>query len=328
MNIRKIGRANLACVLFAAFAATGPAAKAADAFPCQVLKIVSPYPAGGTTDLLARLLAPGLAKGLGVPVIVDNKGGASSNIGTESVVRSPADGCTALLGNNTGIVINRNLYKLKYEPIRDLVAVGLVASTPLLLYVNTELPAKNVAELVDLLKKAPGKYSYASGGSGSPQHLLGEMIKMQKDVFMVHIPYRGQGPALQDVLGGTVPIAFETISALTPQLKSPRIRVLAITSAQRYPKLPDVPTMNESGFKDFAFENWYGLFVPSKTPAALVERLSQELQKVLKSPDVVAKLAELGSRDVSGTPDQAARFIAKEVPQWEAVVKRSGATVD
>ncbi|MGM9487020.1 Bug family tripartite tricarboxylate transporter substrate binding protein [Ideonella sp. YS5] len=328
MNIRFTCRAATIPLLAATLGAVMPAANAADAFPCQVLKIVSPYPAGGTTDILARLIAPGLAKGLGVPVIVDNKAGASSNIGTESVVRSAPDGCTALLGNNTGIAINRNLYPLKYDPTRDLTAVGLVASTPLLLYVNAELPARNVAELVDLLKKSPGKYSYASGGSGSPQHLLGEMIKMQKNAFMVHIPYRGQGPALQDVLGGTVPIAFETVTALTPQLKSPRIRILAITSAQRFAKLPDVPTMNESGFKDFAFENWYGLFVPARTPANQVERLSQELQKVLKSPEVTAKLADLGSRDVGGTSEQATRFIAKEVPLWEAVVKRSGATVD
>ena len=328
MTIRLTPRQAVIGLVAAALAAAWPAANAADAFPCPVLKIVSPYPAGGTTDILARLIAPGLAKGLGVPVIVDNKAGASGNIGTESVVRAEPDGCTALLGNNTGIAINRNLYPLKVDPSRDLTAIGLVASTPLLLYVNAELPAKNVAELLDLLKKSPGKYSYASGGSGSPQHLLGEMIKLQKNIHMVHIPYRGQGPALQDVLAGVVPIAFETVTALTPQLKSPRIRVLAVTSPQRLAKLPDVPTMNESGFKDFAFENWYGLFVPTKTPASQVERLSRELQKVLKSPDVTAKLADLGSRDVSGTSDEATRFIAKEVPQWEAVVKRSGATVD
>jgi tripartite-type tricarboxylate transporter receptor subunit TctC len=311
-----------------AIAAALPVAEAADAYPCQVLKIVSPYPAGGSTDILARLIAPGLAKGLGVPVIVDNKAGASSNIGTEAVVRAQPDGCTALLGNNTGIVINRNLYKLKYDPVRDLAPVGLVASTPLLLYVNAEVPAKNVGELIELMKKEPGKYSYASGGSGSPQHLLGEMLKVQKNVSMVHVPYRGQGPALQDVLAGTVPVAFETITALTSQLKSPRIRVLAITSEQRSPKLPDVPTMSESGLKDFTFENWYGLFVPAKVPAPLVQRLAGELQQVLKSPDVMAKLADLGSRDVGGTPEQAARFIAKEAPQWEAIVKRSGARVD
>lgn len=312
----------------AALISAAPLAQAADAYPCQVFKLISPYPAGGTTDILSRLLTPGLAAGLGVPVIVENRAGASSNIGTESVVRAPADGCTALLGNNTGIAINRNLYKLKYDPSKDLAAVGLVASTPLFLYVNAELPVKTAGDLVTLLKKAPGKYSYASGGSGSPQHLLGEMLKLQKDVFMVHIPYRGQGPALQDVLGGTVPIAFETVTALSAQLKSPRIRVLAITSPQRSPKYPDVPTMVESGFKDFSFENWYGLFVPAKTPAPLLERLSRELQKTLKSPEVAAKLTDLGSRDVAGTPEQARTFIAKELPQWEAVVKRSGATVD
>ena len=328
MSIRIAGRLTAASIIALAVSAAAPVASAAEAYPCTVLKIVSPYPAGGTTDILARLIAPGLAKGLGVPVIVDNKAGASSNIGTESVVRSQPDGCTALLGNNTGIVINRNLYKLKYDPTRDLAAVGLVASTPLLLYVNADVPARNVGELVELAKKAPNKYSYASGGSGSPQHLLGEMIKLQKDVSLVHVPYRGQGPALMDVLGGTVPIAFETITALSSHLKSPRIRVLAITSEQRHPTLPDVPTMVESGFKDFAFDNWYGLFVPSKTPAPLVARLSQELGKVLKSADARAKLDDLGSRDVSGTPEQAARFIAKEVPQWEAIVKSSGATVD
>ena len=323
---------SLRTAVFASFAGAltlgAPSTYAADAYPCQVLKIISPYPAGGTTDILARLISPGLGAGLGVPVIVENKAGASSNIGTESVVRAPADGCTALLGNNTGIAINRNLYPLKYDPTRDLTAVGLVASTPLFLYVNSELPAKTPADLLTLLKKSPGKYSYASGGSGSPQHLLGEMIKLQKDVFMVHIPYRGQGPALQDVLGGTVPIAFETVTALSPQLKSPRIRVLAVTAPQRLPKFPDVPTMVESGFKDFTFENWYGLFVPAKTPAPLVARLSEELQKTLRSPDVASKLADLGSRDVTGTSAQATAFIAKELPQWEAVVKRSGAKVD
>ena len=328
MNFRLNTRAASALIISAAIAVAMPSAQAADAYPCSVVKIVSPYPAGGTTDILARLIAPKLSKGLGVPVIVDNKAGASSNIGTESVVRAQPDGCTALLGNNTGIVINRNLYKLNYDPTRDLTAVGLVASTPLLLYVNSEVPAKNVGELIDLMKKSPDKYSYASGGSGSPQHLLGELIKLQKNVTPLHIPYKGQAPAMQDVLGGTVPIAFETITALTPQLKSPRIRVLAITSEKRNPKLPDVPTMNESGFKDFAFENWYGFFVPVKTPAPLAQRLSKELQAVLKSPDVAAKRADLGSRDVSGTPQQAAQYIVKEVPQWETLVKRSGAKVD
>jgi tripartite-type tricarboxylate transporter receptor subunit TctC len=317
-----------ACAATALVAASLSIAHAAEPYPCTMLKIISPYPPGGTTDVLARLIAPGFSKGLGVPVIVDNRSRASSNIGTESVVRSQPDGCTALLGKNTGIVINRNLYKLKYDAIRDLTPVGMVGSTPLVLYENADVPAKSVAELIALAKKAPGKLAFASGGSGSPQHLLGEMIKLQKDVDMVHVPYRGQGPAMQDVLGGHVQLALETTTAIAPHLKSPRIRVLAITSEKRHPAFPDVPTMNESGFKDFVFENWYGLFVPAKTPAPLVQRLAQELQHTLKSPEVASKLTQLGCRDVSGPPEQAARFIATEPPQWEAVVKRSGATVD
>lgn len=303
-------------------------AQAAEAYPCQVLRIVSPYPAGGTTDILARLVAPELAKRLEVTVIVENKGGASGNIGTEMVVRAPADGCTALLGNNTGIVINRNLYKLKYDPTKDLQAISLVASTPLFLYVHADVPARTPGELAELIRKTPGKYSFASAGSGSPQHLLGELFKLQKQVDMVHVPYRGSGPALQDVLGGAVPISFEASSVLAPHAGSPRIRLLAITSEQRSPKFPNVPTMAESGFKDFVFENWYGLFVPAKTPRPLVQRLSQALQEVLRSPEVMGKLGELGSRDVSASAADTSRFIANEVPQWETIVKKSGATVD
>lgn len=314
--------------LAVAFIAAASPVAASDAYPCSVLKIVSPYPAGGTTDILARLIAPGMARRLGTTVIVDNKAGASGNIGTEMVVRSQPDGCTALLGNNTGVVINRNLYKLKYDPTRDLQAIGLVASTPLFLYVNADVPARTPSELVELIKKSPGKYSFASAGGGSPQHLLGELFKLQKQVDMTHIPYRGSGPALQDVLGGVVPISFEASSVLSAQTGSPRLRLLAITSEKRSPKFPNVPTMTESGFNNFVFENWYGLFVPARTPQPQVRRLSQVLQEVLRSPEVLGKLGDLGSRDVSGTHEETSRFIAREVPEWEGIVKRSGATID
>jgi tripartite-type tricarboxylate transporter receptor subunit TctC len=303
-------------------------ARAQAAYPCPTVRLVSPYPPGGTTDILARIVAPGLSKGLGTTVIVDNRGGASSNIGTEFVARAKADGCTVLLGNNTGIVINLNLYKLKINPVKDLAPVGMVASVPLVLYVNQALPAKTAPQLVDLLKSSPGKYSFASGGSGSPQHLAGELMKLDKHLDMLHVPYRGQGPALSDVLAGQVPIAFETTTALAPQLKSGRIRALATTSAQRARTLPDLPTMQEAGFPGFVIENWYGLFVPAETPKALVERLNAELNRVLRDPSVMSRLAEMGSRDVSGSSAQFQAFIKQELPLWESVVKRSGATVD
>ncbi|GJG97668.1 tripartite tricarboxylate transporter substrate binding protein [Cupriavidus pauculus] len=320
--VTALAAATLACAL------TPVATAAAEAYPCPTLRLVSPYPPGGTTDILARIVSPGLSKRLGVTVIVDNKGGASSNIGTEFVSRAKPDGCTALLGNNTGIVINRNLYKLKLDPTQALAPVGEVASVPLVLYVNASLPVKTVGQLVDMTKAAPGKYSYASGGSGSPQHLAGEMLKLERQLDMVHVPYRGQGPALSDVIAGQVPIAFETTTAIAPHIKSGKLRVLATTGAKRSKTLPDVPTMQESGFPGFVIENWYGLFVPTETPTPLIQRLNAELNAVLTEPDIASKLSDLGSGDVHGTPAQFRAFITKEMPYWESLVKRSGAKVD
>lgn len=298
------------------------------AYPCPTVKIISPYPPGGTTDILSRMLAPGMSQGLGVNVIVENKAGASSNIGTEFVATSNPDGCTILLGNNTGIVINRNLYKLRIDPIKDLKPVGAVASVPLVLYVNAGVPANDINQLVDLVQKNPGKYSYASGGSGSPQHLLGELLKLEKKLDMVHIPYKGQGPALSDVLAGQVQIAFETTTAIAPHLNSGKIKLLATTSSSRIKNMSDKPTMKESGYPNFVIENWYGLFVSAKTPPHLVERLNLELNKTLKSADVVSRLDKMGSTDVSSTVASYGKFIEREIPYWESLVKRSGAQVD
>lgn len=317
-----LAAASLVCTL------TSADAVAAEAYPCPTLRLVSPYPPGGTTDILARIVSPGLSRRLGVTVIVDNKGGASSNIGTDFVSRAKPDGCTALLGNNTGIVINRNLYTLKLDPTQALAPVGEVASVPLVLYVNASLPVKTVGQLVDVAKAAPGKYSYASGGSGSPQHLAGEMLKLERQLDMVHVPYRGQGPALSDVIAGQVPIAFETTTAIAPHIKSGKLRVLATTGAKRSRTLPDVPTMQESGFPGFVIENWYGVFVPADTPAPLIQRLNVELNAVLTESDIASKLSDLGSGDVHGTPAQFRTFITKEMPYWESLVKRSGAKVD
>jgi tripartite-type tricarboxylate transporter receptor subunit TctC len=303
-------------------------ASAQTAYPCTTVKLISPYPPGGTTDILARLIQPGLVKELGVPVIVENKPGASSNVGTEFVSTSNPDGCTLLLGNNTGIAINRNLYKLRVDPVQGLKPIGMVASVPLVLYVNNAVPANSFNQLIDHVKKNPGKLSYASGGSGSPQHLMGELLKLEKGLAIVHIPYRGQGPAMQDVLAGQIEMAFETVTVIAPQLASGRIRAIATTSASRSKVLPNLPTMKELGMPSFVTENWYGLFAQAKTPPALVQRLNQSLNKVLDSPDVQAAMAKLGSGDVNGTSDAFEKFIARELPVWEQVVKRSGAKVD
>lgn len=316
----------LAAAVGMALAALGASAQAA--YPCNTVKLVSPYPPGGTTDILARLIQPGLAKELGTTVIVENKAGASSNIGTEFVSTSAPDGCTLLLGNNTGVAINRTLYRLRVDPVQGLAPVGAVASVPLVLYVNSGVAASNLTEFVDLVRKNPGKYSYASGGSGSPQHLMGELLKLEKKLDITHIPYKGQGPAMQDIVAGQVQMGFETTTVIAPQLASGRIRALATTGAARPKNVPTVPTMKELGMPDFVTENWYGVFAQAKTPPALVQRLNTALNKVLESKEVQAKLEQMGSREVAGTPEQFTRFIAKELPLWESVVKRSGAKVD
>ncbi|MDB5793398.1 MAG: hypothetical protein JWQ80_3422 [Massilia sp.] len=309
--------------------AAGPApGQAAAPYPCKTLTMVSPYPPGGTTDILARLITPALQKSLGTTVIVDNRAGASSNIGTGYVSRAKPDGCTALLGNNTGVVINRNMYKLPQDPVESLIPVVAVASVPLVLYVNASVPAQNVPELINQIKANPQKYTFASGGSGSPQHLAGELMKIQKGLDLVHVPYKGQGPAMTDVMAGHVPIAFETTTVLVPHLKSGKIRPLATTGASSAVSLPDLPTMNSLGFSGFDITNWYGVFVPKGTPKELVNRLNSDIRSALASPDIAAKLAAMGSSRVGGSPEEFAVFIGKEIPRWELLVKKSGAKVD
>jgi tripartite-type tricarboxylate transporter receptor subunit TctC len=209
-----------------------------------------------------------------------------------------------------------------------LAAVAEVASVPLVLYVNASVPANTVGELVELIKNNPGKYSYASGGSGSPQHLMAEMLKLEKQLDMTHIPYRGQGPAMADVLAGQVPIAFETTTAISAQMTSGRIRALATTGLVRPKNFPNIPTMKELGYSSFVIENWYGIFVAAKTPSVLISRLNRAFNAVMKEPEVAASLNKMGSSDVAGTSEQFTQFINKEIPYWESLVKRTGATVD
>jgi len=316
-------------LIFTSFIFIGLGSQFAHAqYPCPVIKLISPYPPGGASDVLARMLVPGLSKQLNSNVIVENKTGASGNIGTEFVSIAVGDGCTLLLGNSTGIVINRNLYKLRMDPITSLRPVAEVAAVPMVLYVNSSVPANSVAELIALIKKEPGKYSFASPGSGSTHHLLGELLKLEQKLDMTHIPYRGSGPAIADVLAGQVPMAFESTGAMVPHLNSGKVRALATTGAVRAKNLPDVPTMKELGYPKFVVENWYGVFVPAKTPTALVNQLSREINKVLASPEVAESLSKMGSLNGEQTPEQFAAFIKKEIPYWELLVKQSGATAE
>ena len=327
MNTIYIAKRNLIQIVgLICFGFSAPLAYAQ--YPCPVIKIISPYPPGGASDVLARMLVPGLSKQLNVSVIVENKTGASGNIGTEFVSSATGDGCTLLLGNSTGVVINRNLYKLRNDPIVSVRPVAEVAAVPMVLYVNSSVSANSVSELIALIKKEPGKYSFASPGSGSTHHLLGELLKLEQKLDMTHIPYRGSGPAIADVLAGQVPMAFESTGAMVPHLNSGKVRALATTGAVRAKNLPDLPTMKELGYPKFVVENWYGIFVPAKTPTPLVNTLNKEINKVLASAEVAESLSKMGSLNGEQTPEQFAAFIKKEIPYWELLVKQSGATAE
>ncbi len=313
-------------VVVGCMAALSPA-YAAD-YPSRPVKIVSPYPPGGTTDILARLISPKLQSVLGQPVIVENRAGASGNIGTEFVAKAKPDGYTLLLGNNTGIVINPNLYKLNINPPQDLTPVILVAYVPLVLCVNPALNVKSLAELVSLVKSQPGKYSFASAGSGSPQHLAGEMLNIAYGLDLVHVPYKGSAPASNGVLGGYPPIAFESAAALLPFIESNRLRALATTGASRSAALPKVPTMIESGLPQFEVTSWYGLFAPTGTPKEVVEKLNREINKILSTPEMKDRLTKMGSALDNASADDFSKFIRLEIPRWSEAVRKSNVTVE
>lgn len=307
--------------------AQAPASTAAP-FPCKVVRFIVPYPPGGASDLLARMLTPGLMKRVGTTVIVDNKGGAAGNIGTAQAITAKPDGCTWLLGNSSGVVISRNLYKLEHDPVEALVPVAEVAAIPMVLYVNAELPVKSVQELIDFLRANPDKHSYASPGSGTTHHLLGELLKLEFGITSEHVPYRGSGPAIQDVLAGHVSFAFEGTSAIVPHLDSGRIRALATTGEKRSASLPDLPTMKELGFPKFVVTNWYGVFAPKGMPPELVQRLNESVRETMQLPDVAEGLAKMDSQGSPYTAEQYQAFVKKEGPYWADLVKKTGAKVD
>ncbi|AEB85496.1 Bug family tripartite tricarboxylate transporter substrate binding protein [Alicycliphilus denitrificans] len=324
-------RISLACALLAAAASGAAFAQASAAFPCKIVKFVVPYPPGGSSDLLARMLVPGMNKLLDTTVVVENKAGAVGNIGTAQVSAAESDGCTWLLGNSSNIVVSRNLYKLTHDPVEYLKPVAEAAAVPMVLYVNANLPVKTFDEFIALLRKNPGKYSYASPGSGSTHQLLTEMMKIEFGLQAEHIPYKGSGPAIQDVIAGHVAFAFEGTSAIAPHVAGGKVKALATTGAARSNVLSTVPTMKELGHPKFVATNWYGVFVPAKTPDALVARLNAGLRQVVKSPEIVESLRKLDSRasdlDVAGFA-RFARFVQEEIPFWKSLADQTGVKVD
>jgi len=301
----------------------------AQGWPEKPVRFVVGFTPGGPSDILARALGQKLADSWGQQVVIENRPGAGGNIAAELVAKSPPDGTIWLLGNNSILATNQSLYgKLGYDPVRDFAPVALVAIQPNILVVNPNVPAGSVRELIALAKARPGALNYASSGSGAAAHLAGELFKAMTGVQMVHIPYKGAQPALTDVIAGQAQLMFATSASVIPYIKAGRLRALAVTTERRSATVPELPTLSESGVPGFEAITWHGVVVPAATPRPLVERLNADIVKVLRMRDLRERLESLGAELATGTPQDFAEYIAREIPKWAKVVKDSGARAE
>ncbi|MCW5629374.1 MAG: tripartite tricarboxylate transporter substrate binding protein [Rhodoferax sp.] len=318
--------ATTAPVLFA-LAAIAPGAHA-QTYPSQAVKIVVPFPAGGTTDILARQLANTLQKQWGQTVIVDNKGGASGTIFSEQLTHMPADGYTLML-TATHHVINPGLYKnLKYNTRTDFTPLAMVAAVPNVLVVNPGFAPKSVTELITYAKANPGKVNFGSSGNGGANHLSGELFKLLAGVDMVHIPYKGAAPALNDLLGGQIPVMFDSVPGVLPHIQGGKLRALGVTSLKRSPALPDVPTIDEAGVKGFEATAWFGLYAPPRMDPALRDKLASDVLKALQSPQIRTDFAAKGAEPGTMTQAEFAAFVDTELTKWLKVIADANVTVN
>ena len=300
-------------------------------YPVKPVKWIVPYPPAGTTDVLARIVAQWLTEKMGQPFVVENKPGAGNNIGTEMVVKAEPDGYTMLLVNPAN-GINATLYKnLNFNVLRDIAPVAGLVRTPNVMVVTANFPARNVAEFIAFCKANPGKVNMASSGSGTSVHLSGELFKSMAGVFMVHFPYRGSGPALIDLMGGSMDLMFDNLPSALPHIKSGKLKALGVTSAKRSDAIPELPTIEEAGgptLKGFEASSWFALAAPAGTPPEIVSRLQQETAKALATPDMKARMAGMGAIPSGMSTADFTRFIAAETAKWAKVVKAANAKVD
>jgi len=311
-----------AVVLSAAVPAT------AQTFPSRPIRIVVPFAAGGGADIIARIVGQKMGETWGQQVVVDNRAGASGNIGAEIVAKSPPDGYTLLMASSA-LAINPSVYKsVPYDAVKDFAPITQPGLLPNILVVHPSLPVRTVKDLVALARSKTGQLSYASAGAGTGTHLAAEMFKMMAGVDLVHVPYKGGGALISDLLGGQVPLTFATLPSVMPYIKAERLRPIAVTTLERWPGLPGVPTMVQSGYKDFEISTWIGLLAPGGTPKDVVAKLNAETVRIVKLPEVSRRFEDLGIQQVADTPGHFAAYIRSELEKYAKVARQSGARVD
>ena len=328
-NLHQTNRRTLLASLAVAAAGALPLGALAQNFPTKPITIIVPFSAGGTTDILARIVGQGLSTELGQSVVVDNKPGAGGNIGGSLAAKAAADGYTLFMGTVGTHAINQSLYKkMPFDPVKDFAPLSRVATVPNLLVAHPSQPFKTVKEMIAYAKANPGKITYGSPGSGASPHVSGELFKSMTGTDLLHFPFRGSAPAMTDLLGGQTSVMFDNMPSAIQHVRSGKLRPIAVTTAKRSPELPDVPTIAEAGVPGYEATSWFGMFAPAGTPKPVLDKLHAALVKVLKQPDVQKKIAEQGGDVVAETPEQFAAFIKAESAKWSKVVKESGASLD
>jgi len=301
----------------------------AQGWPAKPIRIIVPFPPGGGTDIIARETSQRVAKATGWTFVIDNRPGAGGNLGVDAVAKSPADGYTLVLGQTSNLAINPTLYaKLPYNPQKDLAPIVLLANAPLVLVTGVAMPYKTLADAVKAAKAKPGQINFASPGNGTVAHLTSELFQKAAGVRTQHVPYKGAAGAMTDVIGGNVDLYLSSVPTLLGHIRQGKVRALAVTSAQRVDDLPDVPTINESGYKGFDAVTWFGLLAPAGTPKELIARLNAEFNKALQLPELRKRLGDEGADPAGGTPEQFASLIKDEIQRWGKVVKDSGAKIE
>ena len=319
----------LIALIALAWATQVTAADSGQSYPNRPVRFIVPFAPGGSTDTLARTVGQKLGEALGDQVVVDNRSGGNGNIGTDLVAHAAPDGYTILLGYIANLAIGPSLYaKLPFDPVKDLAPVTQLAVAPNILVVHPSVPAKNFKEFIAYAKANPQKVNFASAAVASPGHLAGELLNHAAGIHMQHVPYKGSGQAVVDLVGGQVQVMVSGMSSVMPHIKAGRLRALAVTGAQRSPAVPDIPTIAESGFPKFEATAWYGVLVPARTPKAIVTRLHDEIVRALKMPDVKERLESVGFEIVGSTPEAFGAYIKSEIVKWAPVVKASGAKAD